>query len=145
MSRDLIEDVRRVHDKFGITDKISELAKTKNSTALLQYLKFIVSIQKEETNELIDAINQEDGGIDPEEVVDALVDIAFVAIGIADSFGVDFQKAWDRVYADNLAKELGNKAGRDNPNNMPDLKKPIGWVSPDHTGLHGILPIINEK
>ena len=43
----------------------------------------------------------------PEEIVDALIDLCVVAIGTLDAYGVNSYKAWDEVHAANMNKEVG--------------------------------------
>lgn len=76
---------------------------------------------------------------DAEEIVDGLIDICVVAIGTLDAFGVDANKAWDRVYKANMRKEVGTKDSRPNPLGLPDLVKPKGWRNPSHKNNHGLL------
>ena len=77
---------------------------------------------------------------DPEEVVvDGLIDLCVFAIGTLDVYGVDPNKAWDRVYEANMAKSPGVKPGRPNPFGLPDLLKPAGWTCPTHKDNHGNL------
>ena len=38
-----------------------------------------------------------------------------------------------------MNKEVGVKASRPNPFNLPDLVKPSGWTPPDHSDNHGLL------
>ena len=75
----------------------------------------------------------------PEEVVDALIDLCVVAIGTLDAFGIDANEAWNEVHSANMAKEPGVKESRPNPLGLPDLIKPEGWTGPDHDGNHGYL------
>jgi predicted HAD superfamily Cof-like phosphohydrolase len=89
----------------------------------------------EELNEMDIAVTERN----PEEVVDALIDLCVVAIGTLDSFGVDAYKAWDSVHNANMAKEPGVKETRPNPLGLPDLIKPDGWTGPDHSENHGYI------
>jgi len=77
----------------------------------------------------------------PEEVVDALIDLCVVAIGTLDAYGVDSNKAWDEVLKANMSKEPGIKPERPNPLGLPDLMKPEGWVAPSHVGNYGRLDL----
>ena len=74
---------------------------------------------------------------DPEEVVDALIDICVFAIGTLDLFGVNGYEAWNQVLMANLNKEIGIKPERPNPFGLPDLIKPDDWEPPCHEGNHG--------
>ena len=95
---------------------------------------FALSLYKKNSKKLSKAaVNN-----DPEELVDGLIDLCVVAIGTLDAFGIDAHKAWDEVYAANMAKEIGVKETRPNPLGLPDLIKPEGWQTPSHAGNHGI-------
>jgi hypothetical protein len=130
MSKDWVSDIAEMHTKYGVNEKVREFDKEK----LEKFLEFRVSFLQEELDEL------KDNKGNPEEVVDALVDLCVVAIGTLDAFDVDAYAAWDRVHEANMAKEVGVKASRPNPLGLPDLIKPEGWTAPSHEGNHGIVP-----
>ena len=128
-------DIRRMHDKFGVT---AWMEKNKHDKELMvKYLRFRLKMCMEEMNETIDAALFDK---DPEEVVDGLIDLCVFSIGTLDVFGVDAKAAWDRVYEANMIKEPGVKPGRPNPFGLPDLLKPPGWTPPTHKDNHGDIP-----
>ncbi len=128
---DWANDIYMMHSKFGVHEWFEE---NKHDKDLMdKYLRFRLSMCKEELDESLDAVEAKD----PEEVVDGLIDLCVFAIGTLDVFGVDPNEAWDRVYEANTSKEVGVKDGRPNKFGLPDLIKPEGWVPPDHTGNHG--------
>lgn len=129
MSKNWVHDIAEMHCKYGVNDKVREFDKEK----LEKFLDFRIAFLQEELDEL----KQNKGN--PEEVVDALVDLCVVAIGTLDAFDVNAYDAWDAVHEANMSKEVGIKASRPNPLNLPDLIKPEGWQAPDHTGNHGLL------
>ena len=129
MSYDWVQDIERMHAKYGVNEKVRTFDKEK----LKQFLEFRVRFLEEELNELKDNIDN------PEEVVDALIDLCVVAIGTLDAFEVNAYKAWNAVYDANMAKEVGVKASRPNPLGLPDLIKPEGWRPPSHEYNHGLL------
>lgn len=130
MSKDWVSDIADMHTKYGVNEKVREFDKEK----LEKFLEFRISFLQEELNEL------KDNKGNPEEVVDALVDLCVVAIGTLDAFDVDAYAAWDRVHEANMSKEVGVKPSRPNPLGLPDLIKPEGWTAPSHEGNHGIIP-----
>lgn len=134
MSRDWCKDIAEMHTKYGVNEKVRTFDKEKLKT----FLEFRINFLKEELTEL------EDNKNNPEEVVDALIDLCVVAIGTLDAFDVDSYKAWDAVHEANMNKEVGIKPSRPNPLGLPDLIKPAGWVAPDHTGNHGLLSKLND-
>ena len=131
---DWVNDIYMMHNKFGVRDWF--LANCNNKELMDKYLKFRLSMCKEELDETLDALDAKD----PEEIVDGLIDLCVFAIGTLDVFGVDANDAWDRVYEANMAKSPGVKEGRPNPfRTCRTLIKPDGWVAPSHIGNHGDL------
>ena len=118
-----------MHAHYGFHEAVDGLTQDKLRT----YLKFRANFIGEEYRELQDNLT------DPEEVVDALIDICVVAIGTLDVMGVDANAAWDEVLKANMIKQVGVKPNRPNPLGLPDLMKPEGWVAPSHEGNHGKL------
>jgi len=129
MSRIWYWDIEDMHAKYGVNEKVREF----DADKLKQFLEFRVKFLEEELNELKDNMNN------PEEIVDALIDLCVVAIGTLDAFDVDARRAWDAVHEANMAKEVGIKESRPNPLGLPDLIKPEGWTAPSHEGNHGLL------
>lgn len=133
MSNNWVNDIEDMHHKFGVHEWFE--ANKNNKELMDKYLKFRLSMCKEELDETLDAIEARD----PEEIVDGLIDMCVFAIGTLDVFGVDANVAWDRVYEANMVKSPGIKEGRPNPFGLPDLLKPAGWTAPTHDGNHGDL------
>ena len=130
---DWANDIAMMHHKFGVRQWFEE--NKSNKELMDKYLRFRLSMCKEELDETLDAIEAKD----PEEIVDGLIDLCVFAIGTLDVFGVDANVAWDRGYEANMAKSPGVKEGRPNPFGLPDLIKPEGWTAPTHEGNHGNL------
>ena len=134
MSSNWVQDIEDMHTKYSVNEKIRTFDKEK----LKQFLEFRIAFLEEELTELKDNINN------PEEIVDALIDLCVVAIGTLDAFDVNAYTAWDAVHAANMAKEVGVKASRPNPLGLPDLIKPEGWRAPSHENNYGLLYKITE-
>ena len=130
---DFSNDMYMMHNKFGVREWFE--ANKDNKDLMDKYLKFRLSMCKEELDETMDAIEAKD----PEEIVDGLIDMCVFAIGTLDVFGVDANMAWNKVYEANTAKSVGVKEGRPNPFGLPDFIKPEGWTAPSHEGNHGDL------
>lgn len=128
-----VNDIEDMHTKYGVNEKVREF----DADKLKQFLDFRVKFLEEELNELKDNMDN------PEEIVDALIDLCVVAIGTLDAFDVDAKKAWNEVHKANMNKEVGVKASRPNPLGLPDLIKPEGWTAPSHEGNHGLLEKIS--
>lgn len=133
MSKDWVKDIAEMHTKFGVNEKVRSF----DSEKLSKFLEFRIKFLEEELNEMKTANSADD-------VVDALIDLCVVAIGTLDAFDVDSYEAWDRVHAANMAKEVGVKASRPNPLNLPDLIKPEGWEAPTHVDNVGLIQKIYD-
>lgn len=128
MTRSFVADVIEFHTAFGLPI---------DAEMTHELLRLRADLVDEEHNELQAATgadidvnmraNLDD--LDDEGALDALVDLVYVAIGFAVTAGWDFDEAWRRVHAANMAK-LG-------PDGKPILRadgkclKPRGWVAPD--------------
>ncbi len=88
---------------------------------------------REEHNEYVDAFQRSDA----EGMLDALVDLVYIAIGTAQCHGWDFDEAWDRVHASNMTKKRISPKSTGRYNHRSDIVKPDGWVSPSHADLVG--------
>ena len=128
------QDIRMMHDYYGVREAVAKLS----PEHALAFLNFRFKFLQEEIDEGLEAIDERNS----EEVVDALIDLVVVAVGTLDVLGVDFAQAWREVLRANMNKEVGVKESRPNALGLPDLIKLPGWVPPDHTGNHGILPDI---
>lgn len=102
------------------------------------FYRFRVRHIQEELNELQNATT-------PEDAVDAIIDLCFMAIGTLYSFGVDAHKAFNVVLDANMKKRPGINDRRPNEFGLPDLVKPEGWQPPSHTGNIGILDKVFEE
>ena len=156
MSKDWVQDINDMHKRFGVHKWVDAKVAEGDYDTLRTFLKFRVNFLKEELLETAKAAGfkpamNEDGQltfvpsgdhVDPEEVVDGLIDLCVVAIGTLDAFGIDAHRAWDGVHNANMTKEPGVKPSRPNPLGLPDLIKPEGWTAPSHEGNHSILGIL---
>lgn len=136
MSKNWVEDIAVMHSRYKVNDWVD--ANVDNKAKMRKFLEFRIGFLKEELNETIEAMINND----PEEIVDGLIDLCVVAIGTLDAFDVDPYKAWDQVQAANMAKVVGIKKERPNPLGLPDLVKPEGWKPPSHDDNHGFLASI---
>lgn len=69
------------------------------------------------------------------EMLDALCDLVYVALGTAHLQGFDFRAAWARVHKANMAKIIDDKATSAEHRMKLKLTKPPGWEEPDHKDL----------
>jgi predicted HAD superfamily Cof-like phosphohydrolase len=87
----------------------------------------------EELTELITAI---DAG-DPEEILDALVDMQYVLSGTINAQGMRsvFDEGFIRVHRANMKKVLVKSRRHTKRDSVHDIVKPEGWVKPDLSDL----------
>ena len=135
MSKTFIKDMSEFYNKFEMNKVVKGMSKQE----LRDFLEFRIDLLVEEYTELVSNPNN------PEEIVDALIDIVVVALGTLNCFDIDIEKAWNEVLKANMSKEFGKKEGRPNPLGLPDLMKPEGWQSPSHIDNHGLLSQMNDK
>jgi predicted HAD superfamily Cof-like phosphohydrolase len=129
MSKDWVADMAAFHDRIGSQPEV--IAKMPDDL-IDKMWRFRLDFLNEEMTELIQSEC-------PEDAVDALVDLIYVAVGTLHLFGVDVNKAWDVVQQANMQKERGVKPNRPNPFGLPDAIKPDGWETPSHEGNHGLV------
>lgn len=134
MSNDWVKDIAGMHLHYKVHPVIEKL----DGEKLKEFLQFRIRFLEEELTELKNAEN-------PEDVVDALVDLCVVAIGTLDCFNVDSYEAWNEVLEANMKKQTGVKESRPNPLGLPDLIKPPGWVAPSHHGNYGLLTKVFDE
>ena len=132
---DWVEDMNQMHHKYGVHQAVENMDKD----TLKKFLQFRIDFLQEELDELKSNTDN------PEEIVDALIDLCVVAIGTMDAFNIDAHRAWKEVFRANMEKEVGVKASRPNPLGLPDLIKPEGWKGPSHKGNYGYLNFIDMR
>lgn len=69
------------------------------------------------------------------EMLDALCDLTYVALGTAHLHGFNFREAWKRVHAANMLKKPVQRRSESTRHSTFDVVKPEGWKPPDHTDL----------
>lgn len=120
------DDVGAFHEKFGL-DNV-----TFRGTGPREYedstLTFRTRFLEEELEEFIEAWGEDDEA----RMFDALLDIAYVAMGTAHLMGFPWQAGWDAVQAANLRKVRAAVDGSDSKRGSSlDVVKPEGWEPPD--------------
>jgi len=131
MSRDFVYDMEVMNAKSGSRDIVADMS----PETLKAMLNHRVNFLQEELDELKTAIANDD----PEEIVDAFIDMSVVAISTLDDFHIDIYSAWNEVLSANLTKEPGVNPTRPNPLGLPDMIKPEDWVPPSHDGNWGLF------
>ena len=122
-TKNWVQDIFNMHQKFGVHAWVDEQVRFGNKDKLNEFLRFRLRFLQEELNEMGTAVDEKN----PEEIVDALIDLCVVAIGTLDAFNIDAHKAWKEVHTANMAKQPGVKESRPNPLGLPDLINTDGW------------------
>ena len=125
-SQGMYADVVAFHEKFGIDYKGGVRFLDKG----LQ--KFRDARLREELAEYQHACD----AANPEGMLDALVDLVYIALGTAHIHGFHkFDEAWRRVHAANMQKVNMSVENPSKHGHVTDIVKPKGWVAPDLSDL----------
>lgn len=87
--------------------------------------KLRARLLEEECKETIEALEANDW----EGVIDGLCDVIYIALGTAESYGVDLEPFFEEVHRANMAKFPG---GVVTINEHGKVQKPADWKGPDH-------------
>lgn len=131
MSSNYTKDMTELHTKFGVQEAVKKLS----PELLLEFLNFRINFIEEEFTELKKARDERN----MDDVVDAFIDLAVIAIGSLEAAGVDVDLAWNRVLDANMSKNPGVNPNRPNKFGLPDMVKPLGWVAPSHADNLGVF------
>ena len=69
------------------------------------------------------------------EILDALVDLTYIAIGTARMNGMDFETAWNRIHTVNMQKIRCEKQADSKRGTTFDVIKPKDWQPADLSDL----------
>lgn len=112
-------DIEEFHQTFGL----EPIPYDKRDTDFHEYrLGFI----REEVDEFDNALTANN----KEGMLDALVDLVYVAMGTSYMYGWDFAAAWNRVHYANMQKIRVESASKSKRNSPFDVRKPDGWKAP---------------
>ena len=127
----LFEDIRAFHEKFGLeptTDPGHRLPD--------DLLRFRITCLLEEVAEYAEAVGlplepgkavNDPGEFDAIDAFDALIDLAYFALGTAYLHRFPFDEGWARVQAANMAKVRAKHEGESKRGSAYDVVKPEGW------------------
>lgn len=119
-----IEDVKAFHQKYGLTINEKPTIVGDKDLALRSRLL------DEECDETLDAISNDD----LEGIADGLVDLIYVAIGAALTYGIPLEECWDEVQRSNMSK-TGSKDWGGKITKGPDFVPPqINKILEKHSG-----------
>lgn len=118
----IAEQVYEFHKKFEPVTHVTDPEDPYCQRLTPEQIRFRKEFQLEEFVELMNAFRNGDD----EEIVDALIDTIWVALGtLLMHYGVDvYNEAAKAVFEANMAKELPEEGGL-------KIRKPQGWLSPD--------------
>lgn len=121
-----VKNVRRFHHAKGCAIDEAYSEEELNSRVRLVAEEF-----EEFANACLGAIGKDEKDL-KEKILREMVDIVYVLIGTAVTFGWDFDKAWDAVHAANMEKTDEQVANKD--------VKPEDWVEPNMNGTVCKIP-----
>lgn len=119
MSSQPVRDVQKFHCKFGIG--VRTFPGLIDSPTIMSRIGHL--------REEIDELEMSAATGDLNQIIDACVDIVYLAIGTAVQHGIDQQtwdECWDAVHGSNMAKHRV-----DGPGHKFGVVKPPGWQAPD--------------
>lgn len=119
-----IEDVRAFHEKYGLT--INEQPTIVHDNDIVLRYRLL----DEECSETLNSISKGD----LEGIADGIVDLIYVAIGTAITYGIPLEECWDEVQRANMSK-TGEKDGGGKITKGPDFVPPnIKKILEKHCG-----------
>lgn len=125
-------DVGDFHQKFGLPAVNGDPGPREWNTELIEFRKKFLY---EEWTEFYEGVDEQDHA----KMADALVDLAWVAMGTAHLLGYPWQELWNEVVRANLAKKKVEPDGSDNSGKgrplSQDIVKPPDWQPPDIEGI----------
>jgi len=119
-SQDMWDDIKCFHEKFlreytGPGRLLPE--------DLQEFREITMAEELGEYKEAVESGNKE-------EILDALVDLVYFAIGTVYLHGFNFPEAWRRVHKANMQKVISKGEGSDRGGEF-DVVKPEGWEAPN--------------
>lgn len=117
----MLGDIREFHERFELTydgpprDLPSDLSSFRQTFLAEEVEEYAIA---EEVH-------------DREMMLDALVDLVYVALGTAYLHGFDFAEAWRRVHEANMQKIRAERPSDSKRGSVYDVVKPEGWQAPN--------------
>lgn len=121
----MIGNVHEFHQKFGLP-----LGTDDQLLGNMEAQEFRIKFMQEELDEFVEAM---DNG-DRVKMLDALLDLCYVAYGTALFMGVDpaqWHAGMHAVHSCNMAKERATRAEQSKRSTTFDVVKPAGWTGPE--------------
>jgi predicted HAD superfamily Cof-like phosphohydrolase len=136
---DIVSDIERFHQKFELmyNDKprllegeLGDFREKFMEEELREYSdQRTIALKALDDNDPATMANALEG------MLDALVDLVYVAVGTAYLHGFDFREAWKRVHEANMRKVRAQAASDSKRGTTFDVVKPAGWTPPTHRDL----------
>jgi predicted HAD superfamily Cof-like phosphohydrolase len=120
MQRDLFQDVTAFHRKFDLPQQ------PQPNLPELEILQLKLRHLEEELQE----IEQGAEAKDLEQVFDGIIDLVYVALGLAYFCNLPFNEGWQRVHWANMQKVRANRPEDSKRGSTFDIIKPEGWQAP---------------
>lgn len=124
----MIDKVKVFHEKFGFANGTEKGEGFFNDESVKNLR---VNLMHEELAEFEDAL----ASGDKVAMLDALIDLCWVAKGTALTMGIPVEE-WangvDAVFNANMSKLLVESEGDSKRGHKMDVKKPAGWFGPEH-------------
>ncbi len=144
---DVVADIEEFHERFGLTYKgkpralPDEMQELRNKLAREELDEYLLAVDRcanaiKSYQDLFGTDRDDMIAENLEDMLDALVDLVYVALGTAVAcHGFDFRTAWRRVHDANMRKVRANNAGDSKRGSALDVIKPAGWKPPSHSDL----------
>ena len=103
----------------------------------LEYPNHVCELDREtfqfRLNFMLEELTEYVGASKPEDTIDALVDLVYVAMGTAYLHGFNWSEHWNEVHQANMRKQRASDASESKRGSQLDVVKPEGWVGPNHS------------
>lgn len=120
---DMFKDVMEFHRKFNLERPENRMD--------LEIFKIRLKHITEEVIEFHQAFVNGDSA----EVLDALIDLVYVALGTAELMNFPFEAGWDEVHKANMKKVRAKTSEESKRGTAFDVIKPEGWVPANIAGI----------
>lgn len=114
--------VGQFHERYGFKPMSQMKPEEKEEILRLKLIHIV-----EETREIVDAIDRNS----PVDILDGIVDLVYVALGLAWFYGFNFSLAFNRVHEANMRKMKAMRPEDSKRGSAFDVIKPPNWKPAD--------------